>query len=239
LSTKIYEQLASRLRGQILAGELTPGSRLPNENDLAVTHGVSRSTVREALRLLAAQSLIRTTKGARGGSFVTTPTAGRILDSLHSSIELLTSTRDVTLDELLEARELLEVPAAGLAARRRRKTDLDRLQATVPDQPLQLPAAEQFILNRDFHACVIDTCGNTLLSIAAQPVFRVLQTHLARSSLGASWHRSINVQHRDILEAIRSGNQAHASRLMGEHLVYLRPYYERVWRKVVRELERD
>lgn len=236
MPTRIYEQLAKRLRGQILDGELTPGSRLPNENDLATAHGVSRSTVREALRLLGAQDLIRTTKGSRGGSFVTIPSAGRILDSLHSSIELLTSSRDVALGELLEARELLEVPAAGLAAQRRRKTDLDRLQETIPDHPLQLSTAEQFIFNRDFHSCVIDTCGNTLLSIAAQPVFRVLQTHLARSTLDANWHRSINIHHRDILEAIRSGDSAHSSRLMHEHLEFLRPHYERAWRKVVRDL---
>ena len=237
MSAKIYEQLATRLRGQILDGQLTPGARLPTENDLAAAHGVSRSTVREALRLLAAQDLIRTTQGPHGGSFVTTPSAGRILDSLHSSIELLTSTRDVTLEELLEARELLEVPAAGLAALRRRKTDLDRLHATIPDRPLQLPTAEQFIFNRDFHSCVVDTCGNTLLSIAAQPVFRVLQTHLARSTLDARWQQSINLQHRDILEAIRLGDSDQASSLMREHLAFLRPYYEGAWRKVGRELE--
>jgi GntR family transcriptional repressor for pyruvate dehydrogenase complex len=239
MPAKIYEQLATRLRGQILDGELPAGSRLPSENELATEHGVGRSTVREALRLLGAQDLIRTTKGPLGGSFVTIPSASRILDSLHSSIELLTSSRDVTLWELLEARELLEVPAAGLAAQRRRKTDLDRLQETIPDHPSQLPTADQFIFNRNFHSCVIDTCGNTLLSIAAQPVFRVLQTHLTRSTLGANWHRSINVQHRGILEAIRSGDSAQASSLMHEHLAFLRPHYEGAWRKVVRDLEEE
>src|SRR5207237_1140633 len=81
----------------------------------------SRATVREALRLLAAQSLIRTAKGATGGSYVTVPSADHLSESLRSGIGLLADTKDVSLEELLEARELLEVPAARLAAARRRE----------------------------------------------------------------------------------------------------------------------
>jgi DNA-binding FadR family transcriptional regulator len=232
--TKAYEQVAAQLREQILDGALPEGARLPNETVLATDYGVSRATVREALRLLTAQNLIRTAKGAGGGSYVTVPSALHITESLRSGIGLLTAAEDVTLDELLEARELLEVPAAELAARRRGDDDLERLHAAIPDQPLQLPTDEQFTYNRDFHSVVIDTCGNTLLSIAAQPIFRVLQTHLSRSVLGKSWHRAINEHHRAIAAAIESQDERAAGELMFDHLEFLRPYYEKAWREVGR-----
>ncbi|MGH3039100.1 MAG: FadR/GntR family transcriptional regulator, partial [Gaiellaceae bacterium] len=70
---KAYEQVNDQLRELIVSGELAPGERLPNEAVLAREFGVSRATVREALRILTAQNLIRTTKGAGGGSYVTLP----------------------------------------------------------------------------------------------------------------------------------------------------------------------
>ena len=227
---KQYELVAGRLREQILEGVLEEGRRLPKETVLADDFGVSRATIREALRLVAAQGLIRTAKGAGGGSFVTVPSAGHLSESLRSGIDLLTTADDLTLEELIEVRELLEVPAARLAARRRSDEDLLMLEAAIPDRPLHLPTQEQFVYNRDFHSCVIAACGNTLLSIAAQPVFVVLQTHLSRSKLGRSWHRSINDHHRGIAAAIEGGDEDGAAEQMHDHLVWLRPYYAKAWR---------
>ena len=205
---------------------------------LAAESGVSRATVREALRLLAAQSLIRTAKGAGGGSYVTLPSADHISESLRSGIDLLAAAEDVTLEELLEARELLEVPAARLAARRRADRDVERLLASIPSEPLRLATEEQFARNRDFHSVVIEASGNTLLSIAAQPIFRVLQTHLARSVLGPGFHRAINEHHRAIAAAIEAGDPRAAEREMRAHLDFLRPFYRKAWRHAVAAVER-
>src|SRR5437870_13803806 len=116
------------LRTRVVAGTLPPGSRLPNEEVLAREFGVSRATLREALRSLAAQDLIRTAKGAGGGSYVTLPSVEGVSSFLHSSITLMADANDVSLENLLEARELLEVPAARLAARRRSETQLELLR---------------------------------------------------------------------------------------------------------------
>lgn len=210
------------------------GARLPNEVVLAEQFGVSRATLREALRLLDAQSLIRTAKGAGGGSYVTVPSAADLSESLRSGIGLLTAAEDVTLEQLLEARELLEVPAAELAARRRVDGQVERLRATIPGDPLRLGPQKQFVYNADFHSLVIEACGNVLLSIAAQPIFEVLQTRLARSRLGRPFHRAINEHHREIADAIESGDERAAGEQMYEHLEFLRPYYERAWREVRR-----
>jgi DNA-binding FadR family transcriptional regulator len=224
--------VAARLREQILDGALPRGARLPNEIVLAGEFGVSRATVREALRVLTAQDLIRTAKGAGGGSYVTVPSAEHVSESLRSGLGLMTAAEDVTLEELLEVRELLEVPAAELAARRRAAGHVERLRAAIPGEPLHLSTQEQFVYNADFHTIVIEACGNTLLSIAAQPIFAVLQTRLARSRLGRTFHRAINDHHREIAAAVESGDETVAGEAMYAHLVYLRPYYEQAWRDV-------
>jgi DNA-binding FadR family transcriptional regulator len=230
VAVKQYELVAERLRQRVVHGELQPGERLPNEAVLATDFGVSRATVREALRVLATQSLIRTSKGAGGGSYVTLPSLNGVSEYVQSSISLLADADDVTLEELLEARELLEVPAARLAAERRTEEELERLRDAIPDEPLRLGTQRQFVYNQDFHLAVIDGCRNALLAIAAQPVFAVLQRNLARSKLGARFHRTINEHHRAIAAAIEAGDVDAAGGEMYDHLEYLRPYYERAWR---------
>jgi DNA-binding FadR family transcriptional regulator len=230
-ATKAYELIAERLRERVIVGDLQPGERLPNESALATDFGVSRATVREALRVLAAQNLIRTAKGAGGGSYVTLPSVDGVSAFVQSSITLLADADNVTLEELLEARELLEVPAARLAAQRRSDEELERLREAIPDEPLRLGKERQFVYNQDFHLAVIDGSRNVLLTIAAAPVFAVLQRNLARSKLGIRFHRTINEHHRGIAAAIEAGDVDQAGDEMYGHLEWLRPYYERAWRR--------
>jgi DNA-binding FadR family transcriptional regulator len=230
VAAKQYEQVAEQLRLLVVGGTLQPGSRLPTETVLAREFGVSRATLREALRSLAAQDLIRTAKGAGGGSYVTMPSVERVSRFVHSSITLMAYANDVTLEDLLEARELLEVPAARLAARRRGADELERLRETIPDEPMRLGPDQQFVYNQGFHSVVIGCCENALLTIAAQPIFGVLQRNLARTKLGRTFHRAINEQHRSIAAAIEAGDADRAGGEMHDHLLYLRPYYERAWR---------
>jgi DNA-binding FadR family transcriptional regulator len=234
---KAYEQVADQLRDLIVSGRLARGDRLPNETVLAREFGVSRATVREALRLLTAQSLIRTAKGAGGGTYVTLPTVDHVSEFINSALELLAAAEHVTLDELLEAREALEAPAARMAALRRTDDAVEDLLAAIPPDPGKLAPTEQFEYNADFHTSVISASGNAYLMMAAQPLFAILQTHLARSSLGARFHKSINDQHRTIVAAIASGDGGAAEREMRSHLEYLRPHYERTWRYAVRAAE--
>ena len=227
---KGYEQVADQLRELILGGQLEQGARLPTETVLAAEFGVSRATVREALRLLAAQSLIRTAKGAGGGSYVTLPTVDHISEFLRANIGLLTDARDLTLDELTEARALLEVPAARLAARRRRDDDVERLRSSIPPESLRLDTRSEFVANAEFHTTLIECCGNRLLYIAAQPLFSALQTSLARSRLGRRFHAGIHAHHALIADAIEAGDEDAAASEMHRHLEFLVPFYEKAWR---------
>ena len=112
----------------------------------------------------------------------------------------------MTLEELIEARKLLEVPAARLAAERRSEEHLDRLRESIPGEPLRLDTQEQFVYNAGLPLGPHRVLRNTLLYIAAQPVFSALQTNLARSPLGRRFHREINDHHRLITEAIEAAD---------------------------------
>ncbi len=226
---KAYEQVADQLRELILSGELAQAQRLPNEATLAAQFGVSRPTIREALRELSALSLIRTTKGATGGSFVTAPTADHISDFLSANIALLSHTESVSLDDFLEARKALELPAARMAARRRTEDDLEQLRAAIPDH--RLGREDQFTHNRDFHHVLVAASGNMLLSICAQPVFSVLQSGLKRSAeLPQEFHTRCNGDHSAIVTSLQSHDEAGVVEQMTEHLDYLSTFYREAWR---------
>jgi DNA-binding FadR family transcriptional regulator len=224
--SKAYEDVATMLLEQILQGERVSGDRLPSEIELANHFGVSRATVREALRLLTARGLIRTAKGMRGGSYVQVPSVEHIADTLRSSLNILTAAAYVPVEELLEARELLEIPAARLAATRRTDQDIARMKETIRLPGSAVETEIEFAYNADFHKLILDAAGNTLLLIAAQPVFAVLRDGFQRSSLGAGFHEAVREHHHEIARAIERGEQESAGELMHQHLEYLRPTYE-------------
>jgi GntR family transcriptional repressor for pyruvate dehydrogenase complex len=228
---KAFEQVAEQLRDLITGGALAPGQRLPTEAALAADFGVSRATVREALRLLSAQNLVRTAKGAGGGSYVNVPTVDGLSELLSSNLGLMSASAELSLDAFLEARELLEVPAVRLAAERRSDDDVAALRRAVPDDPLSLTVEHQFVHNRDFHFRLVQASGNPLLSIAAQPIFVVLQTHLQRSHLPSASQQAINDEHREIVLALEAGDADAAENAMRRHLRSLRPGYERTWNR--------
>lgn len=117
----------SQIRGAILAGEYRPGDRLPTEREMARQFGVSRVTVRDALRALEAGGLIQVRVGGQGGPYVSEPDVSQLAESLSTHLQL----QGTTFMELAEARLALETTAARLAAERATSEDLERLRAAV------------------------------------------------------------------------------------------------------------
>ncbi len=171
LRTPAYQLLADDLRSQITSGQLRPGERLPTEPELCARSGVSRSTVREALRLLSSQRLIVTTRGVTGGSYVAQPSPAALAENLASGMSLLLSTTPVGLADLMEARELLEVPAVGLAARRRTDADLASLAQALFDPVDDLPS--KVAAHRAFHVALAAATGNPLYELVVRPLYSV------------------------------------------------------------------
>ena len=207
---KAYEQVDDQLRDLIMPRRAQRGaSGCPNEAVLAREFGVSRGTVREALRVLAAQNLIRTAKGAGGGSFVTLPTADHISDFLHANISLLSESDDVTLQEFLEARELLEVFAARRLAARRTQEDIDR--AAGDDRGRPGPSSDRASTSILQQGVPLRGAGaRAATRCCASPPSRLLRAADAacsRSQLPDSFPRRLDDDHRAILEAIEARRQ--------------------------------
>lgn len=120
---KASDALADQIRNLIVAGTFMPGDMLPTERDLMVETGLSRTTVRDALRVLESRGLIVTKPGRAGGSMVTLP--GR--DSISRSVELFVRTHGIRLSSLLECRVAVEPALARLAALNRTKAQLDEM----------------------------------------------------------------------------------------------------------------
>src|SRR5271163_386696 len=117
---KASDVLARELRERILSGELVEGTALPAERELVKQTQMSRATVREALRILEVQNLVRVRAGRAGGAFVQRPTG----KSMASSVSLLIRGQKIKLADLMETREALEPFCAELAARKRTNDDL-------------------------------------------------------------------------------------------------------------------
>jgi GntR family transcriptional repressor for pyruvate dehydrogenase complex len=232
-----HEQVAAHIRTQIISGQLAPGTRLPNETELAETFGVSRTTIREALGGLVGQGLIVKTRGLTGGSYVAEPSIDQLAETLQVGLQLLGRSEGISVDEFAEIREVLEVPAARLAAQRRTDEDLLDLAATIPPLEQSHPDARsraatdhhRHRADRWFHTGVVDICRNRLLTLAAEPIFIVLQQQMRARRHGAAYHEEIVRQHQEIFDAISAGDPDRSADLMRHHLEWLRPSYRTVW----------
>jgi GntR family transcriptional regulator, transcriptional repressor for pyruvate dehydrogenase complex len=203
---------------------LGPDDFLGREEDLAAEFGVSRPTLREALKLLASGNLIRATKGPGGGIFVAHTAEQGMSRSLSDAIAMMLETETVTLEELLDARVLLEVPLAGLAAYRPDEQTLERLRAAIaaekeadPDDPDAVPAADA-----EIHKTIAAAAGNRMIQALTGWIFEVLQPRLIEVLHPAVVHDAVVDQHEALLVAIDKGDPARAERAMKDHLYYLR-----------------
>lgn len=234
---RAYEQVADQLREMILSGTLAAGDRLPTEAELCARFRTSRSTVREALRLLSSQSLVTTRTGATGGTSVAQPQILEISDFLTATLSLLAGTSELSAEEFLEARQVLEIPAARLAAQKEGASLAAQLEQLVPVGMERLPSEEVFRVNRLFHLTIVGASGNRLLQLMADPVFCVMQTRFVRDRADVGFWADVERDHRHIVEALRSGDAFAAESAMADHLDHLSPLYATIDRAVVEREE--
>lgn len=181
-------QIAEAIREEIVAGRLIVDERLPSEAELADHFAVSRPTVREALKRLAAQSLIRTQRGAFGGAFVNRLSYPEAYGQQITTATLLLSMNAISFDVACEARFALERACTPLAARRRTSATLATMRAEI-DRQRQPGLSDEGFCASDvtFHRALVDGAGNPVLSYqlagaveAMQPLMNMI-TFTARS----------------------------------------------------------
>jgi GntR family transcriptional regulator, transcriptional repressor for pyruvate dehydrogenase complex len=220
--TDASEHVAFEIRRYLEQKGLQPGDRLGTEQELATEFGVSRPTLREALRLLASSHLIRVGRGRSGGIFVArTPNQG-MSRNVSESIATMLAAESVTMEELLEARIFLEVPLAGLAARSADEETVQRLGAAIADAQGRKPGTEPFnAADTRFHEILAEAAGNELLLAFTGWTLEVLQPSLIVRISDFVDGPEILRQHGDILRAVRRHQPAAAERAMRTHLEYL------------------
>lgn len=208
---KSCDVLAERLRGQILLGRYAPGDPLPTERDLAVETGLSRGSIREALRILEAQGLVRTRTGRHGGSIVCRPTD----DQLGSHIDLYAKARGVSVQALAEARLAIEPMVAYLAAQRRTDADLAELHRLVGRlEKLTGGRPGRFLEeNLAWHHALAVASHNDLLRTFAASVSRLMdEASRVRNFVTRDVRVIVIRSHRRILQAIDAGDAEAARR---------------------------
>jgi len=216
------EIIADEIRGMIVSGEVTEGESLGREPDLVEQFGVSRPSLREALRILEAEGLITVVRGVLGGVVVRAPA----VRETARTASILLATRNVTLGDVHDARSVIEPAAARILAsgpgRRDAVADLTVLvaaQAEVVDDPVRFGAA-----NAAFHERLVVLAGNQTLAIMAEmcnevvarAVTEVSQTRAPRDSR-ATRRRGIRSQER-LLELIAVGAGIEAEEHWRSHM---------------------
>jgi GntR family transcriptional regulator, transcriptional repressor for pyruvate dehydrogenase complex len=219
----ISEQVADAIRAHMQSEALRPGDRLGREEDLARQFGVSRPTLREALRLLSSSHLIRASKGPGGGIFVAATAEEGIGRSVSDSVASMLEAQSITIDELLETRMLFEVPLVGLAAQRATEADVARLRAVLAEADAAPDDGDLVAcVDARLHRLISEIAGNRLAAAFTHWVVEVLQPPLRALVAPAVVESVIVEQNHDIVRAIERGDPAAAERAMREHLVYVR-----------------
>ena len=222
------QQIADQIRESILSGDLAAGHRLPSEVDLAEEYGVSRGTVRETMKILAAAQLVQPARGATGGTFVRHPDPDVLATTLAETLALWSHTGSTSLGEVDDARAWIEEGCVRRAAVVRDEEDLASIRAAV--EALEPPPAaldDILAIDLDFHVAVSRAAHNAVLELAMQggPPRAAVHEHRRSwsSSTTASSRPSTGRSSRASRRATRTGRR----RRWGVHLSYLVEHRDR------------
>ncbi len=222
-TTKACDALADQLREMIISGDRGDGDSLPHERDLCERTGISRASVREALRILEADGLAETRPGRNGGTIVRLPQPSII----SRPIELLLRGRKIPFRAVLEVREAIEPSSAGLAAVYRTDADIARLCGISSELEAHLDDVDTFLeKNLEWHMAIVDASHNELLIGIMQALSKTIFAATDIEKFNTPENRkAVATVHRKVEDAITHGDAAAASRRMGRHV---HAYSERV-----------
>lgn len=237
---KMAEVIVDRIRKQIVRGELIEGEPLPSEQELRETFGVSRPTLREAFRILESESLITVRRGAHGGALVRVPNA----DVAAKYAALILEHRATTLDDVYEARIVIEPAAVGLLAVKRTDGDVAKLRAALAEHDALVEQPNRLIRSHTaFHALLIELTGNQTLDVLTKMVQRIIDLanwkHVEKDAgtqyYAEATHRGLRA-HQRVVDLIEDRAEAGAIELWRRHLTEAREYLLRADVKTVLDL---
>lgn len=210
----LTQRAEEQLQDLIVAGTLKPGDRLPAETEMGKMFGVSRTVVREAVRLLSARGLVEARTGS--GIYVRGLNSGMIRDPM----DLLLRSRAITVDDIVEVRQLLEVHLAGLAAERASAEDIRAMEDSVAQLANPgLSPREYAEIDVAFHGRLAVAAGNPLFIVLAQSVNAVMLNPICYVYRRERHAREDTIrEHSGVLERIKARDPEGARRAMAEFL---------------------
>jgi GntR family transcriptional repressor for pyruvate dehydrogenase complex len=217
-TSRLYEQIVQQIEESIRKGELTEGSQLPAERDLATQFGVSRTAVREAIKALQEKGLVDAFPGR--GTFVTNGTSNSMRRSLDRIIK---SSETDGWAYLVEVREILEPEIAALAAARAEDQDIATMQEAVNVMDQAGRDSDAFIeADLDFHLALAEAAANPIvLSLIDSIVGLLREQRLRIFQIGGGPERGQH-HHKRILDAIKRHDAPGARAAMQAHLAQVR-----------------
>lgn len=215
--TRLSEKVFSQLKEAITTGRYCCGDKLPSENELAEAFKVSRTSIREAMKMLAGQGLVTVKRGL--GAYVA---AGKEASYLADLQAILAREKDNIL-ELFQIRKILETEAAAWAAQKAEPADLDRLESLLAEAEALAhdPEGSRQKLNQintEFHYTLIKAAGNHTLERVMAGLMDML-TEVRDITLQLPGRQAGSVTgHRELLAALRAHDSAKARTCMARHL---------------------
>jgi DNA-binding FadR family transcriptional regulator len=232
--TKAAVVVARRIVEQIVDGGLRDGDPLPNESAMLRDLGVGRPALREALRLLETQGLLRMKPGPGGGPVVRRPDPG----DLAGAMTLLLESLHARWGEAFVAWAALEPAVAGLAARHARDDQIDALEAQAACMEDAVGVAAFYRENTAFHALLAESAGNTVVLVVLETIARVTADIGAGIHLPRSFRTTLVAQARELVAELRNRDEAAAravmTRTMTDWQEFMRSHYAAVESEPIR-----
>ncbi|MCP5087663.1 MAG: FadR family transcriptional regulator [Rhodobacteraceae bacterium] len=218
---ELSAQIAGEIRDAIVSGKLIVNERLPSESELCERFNVSRPTVREALKRLAAQNLIRTMRGATGGAFVNRLSYPDAYGQQITTATLLLSMNEVSFETACEARFALERSCLPLAAERRQPDHLAAMRAEIHRQSQPGLSDEVFCASDvAFHRALVDAADNPVISYQLAGAVEAMQPLMNMITFNERNRARIIALHTEIADGLEAQDSARTEAAIGELATY-------------------
>ncbi len=217
---KAAQLVADNLRRRIVTGELATGDPLPNETALMEMFQVSRPTLREALRILENEALIVVKRGAHGGARVQLPDVA--VASRYAALML--QVRGTTMEDLFQARRILEPAAVRMVAEKHTKQAVKALRAQHEREVAASDDPEDYAYEAtQFHELLVELAGNNTLTLFSQMMIEIVGRHHKATLLGAPAQRGEfakvgNEHHSHLIDLIAEGRADEAEAFWRFHI---------------------
>lgn len=213
---RLVDRVVNELESLIVAGQLKPATKLPPERELAEQLGVSRTVVREAVRILVTKGLLETKHGV--GTIVRQVTREQVVTPLNLFLRMQ-GGGEVSFDDLHQVRSILEIEIAALAASQATKEDISNLKNILAEMKAAQSDSNKLALHdANFHSAIAQTTHNPLLIVLINSIRDLLREYVARVTPYIDPQKDNLSLHEALLERIEAGDADGARQAMQVNL---------------------